>query len=166
MNMKEHILNALREQVQAWEALTGSLTPEQITASLEPSYLSIKDTLAHLHAWQQRSIARLEAGLQGSEPQYPIWLPGIVPDTEGVNDKINAWLYDTYHDFPWEEVHQIWLDGYLHLLELALSFAERDLLDSDRYPWAAGYSLADTLLATYDHHQEHYEKLLEWLNNT
>ncbi len=32
-----------------------------------------------------------------------------------------------------------------------------------RYPWLRGYSLAFILVASYDHHQEHIEKLLAWL---
>lgn len=163
MNMKEHILSALREQIEAWEDLVNGMSMEQITMPLSPSYLSVKDTLAHLHAWQQRSVARMEGVLQGHEPDYPEWVPGLVPDTEDVNDKINAWLYDMYHDFPWEEVHQIWRDGYLHLLELAQSIPEPNLLNSGMLPWMGPYSLADTLIATYDHHQEHYDKLLAWL---
>jgi hypothetical protein len=36
-------------------------------------------------------------------------------------------------------------------------------LDGDWYPWLKGYSLASILVASYDHHQEHLGKLLDWL---
>ena len=56
MNMKDHILTALREQFNRWEKLLASMSDEQITAPHLPSNWSIKDVIAHLRAWQQRSI--------------------------------------------------------------------------------------------------------------
>jgi hypothetical protein len=92
--MKPHILAALREQFDRWEKLLSNLSEEQVTTPYPSSTWSVKDVIAHLMAWQKRSIARM------------------------------------------------------------------DLMDSSRYSWLAGYSLADVLLGSYDHHQEHYEALL------
>ena len=44
------------------------------------------------------------------------------------------------------------------------ALAEPTLLDASRYAWLNGYSLADVLLGSYDHHQEHLEKLLARLH--
>ena len=74
MSMKDHILAALREQLERWEKLLASMSEEQIT---EPHFefdWSIKDVLAHLWAWQQISVARMEAGGLDREPRYPEWL--------------------------------------------------------------------------------------------
>jgi len=60
------------------------------------------------------------------------------------------------------EIHQNWRDGFLRFLELGEPISEKDLLDGDRYPWLKGYSLACILVASYDHHQEHLERLLAW----
>ena len=162
MNMKEHILTALREQIDLWEDLLASLKDEQITAPLLPSEWSIKDVIAHLRAWQQRSNARMEAALFNQEPEFPRWLLDVDPDTEGNTERVNAWIYETNREKPWLKVYQDWNEGYLRLLEAGKGIAEKDLLDSSRYPWLKGYPLAYILLATYDHHQEHYEKLLAW----
>jgi hypothetical protein len=48
-------------------------------------------------------------------------------------------------------------------MESSDGISERDLLDSGRYPWLKGYPLAFILLASYDHHQEHLDKYLAWL---
>lgn len=163
MNMKEHVLTALREEFNRWEALLASLREEQITAPHLPSNLSIKDVIAHLRAWQQRSIARLEAAVLNREPEFPKWLPGLDPDAEDTTDQINAWIYETYREQPRSEVHQNWREGFLRFLELGAAIPEKDLLDAGRYPWLKGYPLAFILLASYDHHQEHLEALLAWL---
>ena len=79
MDMKTHLLTALREQLERWEDLLAMLSESQLTAPLLPWHWSPKDVLAHLAAWQQISTARVEAALADREPQFPAWLPGAEP---------------------------------------------------------------------------------------
>ena len=157
--MKKHVLAALRELYDQWEELLGNMSAEQITTPLSPSTWSVKDEIAHLWAWQQRSITRVEAALYNREPVFPEWLPGIDPDSEGT-DQINAWIYEAYHEHSWSKVHKNWKYGFIRFLESSEGIIERDMLDAGKYPWLKGYPLALILLASYDHHQEHLEKLL------
>ena len=163
MNMKEHILAALREQFDSWEELLGSLSEEQITAPHFDFDWSIKDVMTHLWGWQQISIARMEAGTLDREPEFPQWIMELQGIWEENADKTNARIYEINHKKPWFEIHQNWRDGFLRFLELGEPISEKDLLDGDRYFWLKGYSLAFILVASYDHHQEHIEKLLDWL---
>ena len=158
MNMKGHILAALREQFDSWEEFLASLNEEQITTPHFDLDWSIKDVMAHLWAWQQISIARMEGGLQDREPEFPKWIVGSNEDWEEDADRVNALIFETHHEKPWSEIYKNWREGFLRFLELGNKISERDLLDGDRYPWLKGYSLA-----SYDHHQEHLEKLTDWL---
>lgn len=167
MYMKTHILAALREEFNHWEEVLASLNEVQITASPQPGELSIKDEIAHLWAWQQRSIARMEAGLNGGEPQMPPWWPdatvtraGATTTHEDDTDQVNARIYESYRDRPWAAVYEHWRTGFLHFLAVSEQIPEPALLDASRYGWLNGYALADVLLGSYDHHQEHLEKLL------
>lgn len=159
MNMKEHILTALREQFEHWEELLTKLSEEEITAPQFDFGWSIKDVMAHLGAWQQISIARMEAGVHNSEPEYPGWIRSIGESWEEDANRVNALTFERNHKKSWSEVYQDWRNGFLQLLELGNEISERDLLDGERYPWLNGYSLALILVASYDHHQEHFEKL-------
>ena len=163
MNMKEHILAALREQFDSWEELLASMDEEQITAPHFDFAWSIKDVMAHLWAWQQISIARMEAGVLDREPEFPKWIVNLGEDWEDNADRVNALTFETHHEKSWPEIYQNWKNGFLRFLELGNAISERDLLDGDRYPWLKGYSLAFILIASYDHHQEHLEKLIDWL---
>ncbi len=165
MNMKEHILSALREQVELWEKQLASMSDAQIAAPLVPSPWAARDVISHLHAWQLRSIARIEAGLNDRPPEFPQWIPGVDPNEDAATDQVNDWIYRTHRGQPWPEVRQSWRDGYLRLVELAQGLSERDLLDPSRYSWMGGLPLAHVLLATYDHHQEHLDKLQDWLQD-
>jgi len=158
--MKDHILAALREQFDSWEELLTSLSEEEITAPHFDYDWSIKDVIAHLWAWQQISIARLEGGLQDREPEFPKWIVESHEDWEENADQVNALTFETNHEKPWSEILQNWKTEFLRFLELGNEISERDLLDGDRYPWLKGYSLAFILVASYDHHQEHLEKLV------
>ena len=163
MNMKDHILTALRGQFNRWEELLASLSEEQITAPHFDFDWSIKDVIAHLWGWQQISIARMEGGLHDREPEFPKWVVNLNEDWEENADQTNAWIYKTYHEQSWSKVHQNWRDGFLRFLESGEPIPEKDLLDGGRYPWLKGYSLAFILVASYDHHQAHLEKWLDWL---
>ena len=160
MNMKEHILAALRDQFHSWEELLASLSEEQITAPHFDLNWSIKDVMAHLWAWQQISIARLEAGVQYREPEFPKWIVDSVENWEEDVDRVNALTFETQHTKSWSEIYENWRNGFLKLLRLGSQISERNLIDGDRYTWLKGYNLAAILIASYDHHQEHLEKLL------
>lgn len=160
MTMQEHILAALREQFERWEDVLASMSEADITAPLASAEWSVKDVIGHLRAWQQRSIARLEAGQLNREPEFPDWPADLNPEAEEDLAQINAWIYATYRDQPWPQVHQQWGDGFLRFLDLGAAVPERYLLDGSRYPWLEGYSLAFVLVASYDHHQEHLDALL------
>lgn len=163
MDMKGHILAALEEQFDRWEELPGSLSEEQVTAPEFDYNWSIKDVRAHLWAWQQISIARMEAGWHDREPEFPDWIVESVENWEEDADRVDALIFERYHEKPWSEIHQTWKDEFLRFLDLGEKVSERDLLDGDRYLWLKGYSLAFILVASYEHHQEHLEKLLAWL---
>jgi hypothetical protein len=163
MNMKDHILAALREQFESCEELLERLTEGEVTVPRFDLDWAIKDVVAHLWSWQQISIARMEGGLYNREPRLPAWIVDSVEDWEEDADRVNALTFDTQHEKPWPEIHQNWKVGFLHFIQLGSAIPERDLLDGDKYPWLHGYSLAFILVASYDHHQEHLEKLIRSL---
>lgn len=160
MKMKDHILAALQEQFVRWEKLLDSLSSEQIIAPRFDADWSIKDVIIHLWVWQQISVARMEAALRDGEPDFPRWVAELPADWEENANQTNAWIYETYHEKSWPEVYQNWREGYLRLLKLGEPLSERDLLDGGKYSWLKGYPLAFVLIASYDHHQGHLEKLL------
>jgi hypothetical protein len=163
MNMKDHILTALKEQFDRWEELLASLSEQQLTAPHFDYDWSIKDVMAHLWGWQQISIARMEGGLQDREPEFSQWVVELNNVWEEDANQTNARIYEINHERPWSEIHQNWRDGFFRFLELGNNISERNLLDGDRYLWLNGYSLAFILISSYDHHQEHLEKLFDWL---
>jgi hypothetical protein len=163
MNMIEHILAALREQFTRWEELLAHLSAEQITTPSFDLDWSVKDVINHLWGWQQISVARMNAGLLNREPEFPTWLIQFPGNWDEDASQTNAWIYKNFHNRSWSETYQNWREGFFRLLSLGEMLSERNVLDGDRYAWLNGYSLAAILVASYEHHQEHLEKLTVWL---
>jgi hypothetical protein len=165
MNDKQQIMTMVKEEFDRWEELVAGLNEEQLNTPQPTSTMSIKDVLAHLMAWQQRSNARLEAAVQNKEPEFPKWPTELAPDSEeGDPDKINAWIYQTTHAQSWPDVHRQWRDGYLRFMELGQAIPEKDLFEVGKYHWLEGYPISAVLVWSYEHHHvEHLEPLLSWV---
>jgi hypothetical protein len=162
MNEKARTLALLDGIFRQWEELLVGLDQEQIAVPLSPSYLSIKDVIAHLKAWQQVSIERLEAARVGRLPVYPDWTMGD-PDQEQKTEAHNAAIYQSYRDITWQQVYLDWRDGFWHFIELGRAASEEELYDLERCPWLHGYPLMAVLEGSYEHHREHYDDVQAWL---
>jgi hypothetical protein len=149
------------EQLNRWEELLGSMNVDQITTPIGLRIGRSKITSPHLMAGND--VLSPASKLPLGRPVFPTWIQES-PDAEGNTVPTNSWIYATYRDQPWSIVHQSWKGGFLRFLELGEWISERDLLDASRYPWLDGRPLAFILLASYDHHQEHLDKLIASLD--
>jgi hypothetical protein len=150
---------ALREIFDQWQQHLQALDPAVISTQPVTGFWTTKDVVAHLAAWQELSNARLDAALANREPVLPAWMTRAEVDHSENVDDINAVIYASIKDDPWEQVVARWHAGFEHLLQTAAQLDERTLLDGDRFAWMHGYSMADVLLGTYDHHVEHWGNL-------
>lgn len=159
MHDKAQAIADLRAVFNRWKDLLSRLQEPELVAPLADGPLSVKDVVAHLRAWQQVSIIRLEAAQFGREPAYPAWTGGD-PDDEPATDSHNRQIYEEYRDRPWTEVHRAWREGFLRFLALAEAIPAADLADRAKYPWLNGHALIDVLRGSYEHHREHLEELV------
>ena len=160
MRSKHDIVEDLRAVLGQWDTLLSGRTEAAITARRLPTDWSISDVVAHLMAWQQVSIARVEAALRRKEPKYPNWLGGADPFfAEDHVNEFNARIHELYRQESWSTVHRSWRSGFLRFLELADAISENELLETGRYPWLNGDALAAVLEGSLQHHREHYESV-------
>lgn len=162
---KQELIDLHEREFEAWERLLAGLSTAQIMDPSLPDGLSVKDTMAHLRAWQQRTIALLEAGLHGHEPHFPQW-PVELDESESGDavDRANAWILETHRDRPWADVYQEWRSGFLRFLELLRAIPESDVRPDGKLAWVAEYQPLDIDPNSYDsHHAEHRVLLEGWL---
>jgi hypothetical protein len=164
MNNKRELITALRDEFERWEEVLAGMSVEEIEMPLTPSYYSTKDDVAHLWAWQQRSIARLEAALYNREPELPQW--PVMPSSDGEDnvEQVNQWIYESNKDRSWQSVHEDWRRGFLRFVELAEAIPEEALFAVGKYGWLDRWSLAFVIESSFEHHHvDHLEPLQEWL---
>ena len=160
---KAEQISALKNEFNRWQTLLDSLSEEQINAPNLDENWSIKDVIAHLWAWQQRSIARMEAAQQNREPVFPRWSDNLDPEVDGEPDDLNAWLYQFNKDKPWSQVYNEWKTGFHRFIELSEAIPENDLLQAGKYAWLEDHALTVFLQASQEHHAEHYDWLTDHL---
>ena len=90
MTTKAEVLDTVKQRFEAWETLLGSLTGPQLTTTIPKLGTSIKEIMAHLYAWQQVSIARLEGGLYHRNPVYPQVPPEFDLETDSLETESNV----------------------------------------------------------------------------
>ncbi|HTO99899.1 MAG TPA: ClbS/DfsB family four-helix bundle protein [Anaerolineales bacterium] len=164
MSTKQQLLDELNDEYVRWERLLSRLEEAELVAPQLPAGLSVKDVLAHLWAWQQLSIARLESAQQGRPPHHKMDPDGLDPEAEQNLDRINAWIRESNQHRPWPEVYQDWRRGFQLFIQLARAIPEERLLEQGRYDWLYGQPLAAVLEGSFaHHHEEHYEPLTGWL---
>jgi hypothetical protein len=165
MNMenKQQILAGLQKVFNRWQEILPNLSEAQISSPLSPSTWTVIDIVAHMWAWQQASVARAEAAVHNKEPNYPEWWKTMGPDPEEDVDRTNAYLYETNLGRAWSSVYADWRAQFLHYLELLEQITEKDLLEPGRYKWMGKYALVASSMGSLEHHQEHLEPLLAWL---
>jgi hypothetical protein len=159
---KTHILFQLKQVFTQWQDLLASLDEEQMTTPLTSSDWTVKDIMAHMWAWQQGSVARMEAALRDKQPTYPDWWLANGPDPEVDIDRTNAWIYQANRERSWESVYTHWKDQFRRYIDLTNSLAESDLLTPGHYTWMGSYAIADSCLGSIEHHQEHIDALKAW----
>jgi hypothetical protein len=164
MTDKQEALTRLRETFDLWQAFLDNLPEAEITAPPSAGGASIKEVIAHLRGWQQRSIARLEAAELNQAPVFPPVPAELAAVSEDDVDRLNAWFYETARPLSWPQVRQAWQAGFERFLALGAALPEPDLTAPGQYAWLDGEPLLLVLQASYEHHEEHlHPLLLAWL---
>jgi hypothetical protein len=158
MSDKRDLIAGLMAVYDDWERLLAAGPGEGMAARRVTSLWTVKDVLVHLTAWQQISIARLQAALAGDDPELPPWLDGADPFyAEDHTREFNARIHARHGGEPWPAVHRAWREGFTRFLELADAIPEETLLEPQRFAWLRGHALSAVLEGSREHHREHLD---------
>src|SRR5262245_60098983 len=155
---KAELLSGLQEEYQNWQALLDEIGPARMDQPGVAGPWSIKDIVAHLTGWRRRTVARLQAVQHGEPEPPPPWPAHLQTD-----DEINAWIYESNHERPVQEVladsHQL----FQQLLAAIEGLPDEVLIDPGRHlPWLQGHPFsAGEFFAHF--HEEHEPEMRAWL---
>jgi hypothetical protein len=109
---------------------------------------SIKDMLAHLHAWHQLFLGWEAVGRRGEMPEMPA--PGF---TWRDAPALNMQIHERYQDVPWGSVVADLRDSHERARSVIESYGEADLFEKKRYRWTGSTSVGSyAVSATTSHY--------------
>lgn len=162
LTTRQGLLDTARRTRAAVEQAIADARPDAWDERADGGW-NLKDLLVHLTGWRWYSVARLEAGVAGSEPVKPY--PDSLPDEEdGPVDEVNAWFQTQGRGMSREEAIADSTASF-DRLEAALAALDDDrLFTVDRYPWLRGYALGPGVIeGTFEHHMvDHLADLHRW----
>ena len=150
---KAELLAAIRAEREALEAAVDDLDEEHMLEPVFDGGWSVKDTLAHITAWEQLMIDWVETSLRGDVPQRPVSGDDWV-------DQLNARLHAENKGKGLDEVQRDFAASYQEALALVERLDEDDLFDPERFPWRDGSPLWQMVAANTNwHYKDHREAI-------
>jgi len=158
---KVTLLDNIHKGYDELDSLLITFTPEQLTTAGVSDTWSIKDILAHLTGWQQRTLDRLDAAAQHTEPRTP----NIANDEE--MNQLNERFYQENGERPLAEVLADYHAAYQRMVTAVEQAEDADLFQAGRFSWFGDSPLWELVAGnTYEHIQEHIGAIQNWLETT
>ena len=156
---KAQLLAELQNEQAAWEALLSAIDDARMTEPGVAGDWSIKDIVAHLTGWRQRTVSRFKAALQHQPMPAPSW-----PSHLQTDDEINDWIYASNRDRSLSAILQEDRAVFQQLVDTLSAFPEAELIDPQRFEWLEGEPLSGAII--FGHfHEEHEQDIRAWLSN-
>jgi|GraSoiStandDraft_54_1057290.scaffolds.fasta_scaffold130811_3 hypothetical protein len=158
---KSSLLHEMSNGYTALENILAPLNQAQMTTPGVNGDWSIKDILAHLNAWQDYLVIRLQAATRNEVPAV-----GVLSDEDEGNtvDRLNADFYEENKARPLDEVLAEFHTTYRQIVEAVQALSDEDLFEPKRFAWMKGNALWELIPGnTYGHYLEHIESIQEWL---
>lgn len=163
---KGEAVAAINKEREAWDALLAEVGEDRM---LEPGPMgewTFKDLAAHLTAWRERSLLRLEAAAHGQpEPASP-WPAEFDEDSDEGLVAINDWFQKQSEEKLLGEVLNESRESYARLAEAVQQLPDEALTDSSYFAWTEGQALGDTIVSGefFGHlRDEHEADIRHWL---
>ncbi|MBI4671586.1 MAG: ClbS/DfsB family four-helix bundle protein [Chloroflexi bacterium] len=162
-NDKSALLRAIRASHAEMHQYLASLTPEQLGAPVLDDGWSVKDSLAHISAWENMTIGWLEASRRGEYVRRytPEFVQGEDAD-EGnvVLNALNNHLFRQNHHRAWDDVLAEFNAAHENLYRVVERMTEDEIFNPTRFAWRKGSPAFDMIAGnTYDHYAEH----MDWI---
>ena len=133
--------------------LVRSLPEQSLEISGVCEIWSIKDILAHLHAWHMLCLTWYQEGQSGQKPAMPA--PGY---NWNQTPELNQVLYEEYKDEPFPDILKSLEESHDEILAVIKIHTEQELFTKKLYKWTGSTSMASYFISTAT---SHYDWALE-----
>lgn len=156
MNKKDLLVRLEDSHERVLEAIEGLSTEEMLEPGVMDNW-SVKDILAHLTRWEAELIKLLWQARQGMQPT------SLHFNQSHSVDEVNARWYEEDQARSLERILEDFHGVRNQTIRRLEFFTEKDLNDTQRYPWLGGQPLWEWVANdSFEHDNEHLEHLRLW----
>ena len=154
---KTELIHLIESERQRLFAALDGLSDADLIRPGQNGDLSVKDTLAHIAAWEQECLNWYRAGLRGELPERPD------PDNQAEVDRYNRALYEQHRNRTLADVRG-WFEQTSRAMLAAIDqMTEGELFAPGRYEWTGDQPLLVYIRANTDeHYAEHADEITRW----
>lgn len=153
-NKSELIAAATDEFDRLWTAVGAVPTQDRELPGPCEAW-SVKDLLAHLHAWHQMALSWEEVGSAGEKPAIPA--EGF---TFAETPALNEAIYQRTCDDAWDDVVARLRATHAGLMAVIDAYDSDDLFTKRRYPWTRSTSVGAYMVSATSSHYAWASKLI------
>ena len=154
---REILRSRIDEGHDMWRELVADVGEDRTDEPGPMGEWTFKDLAAHLLAWRERSIARLEAAAAGRPEPAPPW-PRRMRD----DDTINAWFQEQSRGNSTRDVLDAYDASFDRLRDALLALPPATLTDPMALPWLEGTAAVDNDWSGHLR-DEHLPSVRAWL---
>jgi hypothetical protein len=149
----------------SWEELLADVGDERMLRPGAVGDWNFRDVAAHLNAWREWTLARLEAASTGGNPPVPPWPQGMTEESDAGVEEINAWFFERARNRPVREVIAESREQFRQMRTAVEALSPEELSEPGHFPWAADFPLSAVVEGSLEHLEEHEQMTREWLAN-
>ncbi len=157
---KSKLLDLIRAERAFMERTLALMRREQMVTPMTDGGWTVKDTLAHISAWEQLCLGWIEAAHRGETPETPA--PGFTWDEI---DRLNEKIHQDNQGRALDEVlaNSAW--SYQQMLGTVEALPEEELFTPKYYQWLYADDPLWLYVAhnSYIHYEEHIVAMRAWL---
>jgi hypothetical protein len=143
---KEKLLSEIRNRHKHLEGKIASIPLDLLLKPKTVGAWSVKDTIAHITAWEKTLLKRYNDGLAGGKVEIP-------QETFGV---INRRIFEQNLSRSLEDVLADFTETYRQILSTVESIPEEDIFARGKFAWTGERTLLDYIWGnTAGHYAEH-----------
>ncbi len=159
---KSELLSAASEEFERLWVAVDSVAPARREVPGACEAWSVKDLLAHLHAWQQMAIEWEKVGSAGEKPTIPA--DGF---TFAETPALNEVIYRRTENDDWADIASRLRATHAELMATIDSYDSEDLFAKSRYPWTRTTSVGAYMVSATSSHYAWASKLIrKWAKNS
>jgi len=161
---KSELLSLITTGFAELDGVLAPLAETQLNGAGVNGDWSIKDTVAHIVAWQQSALGRMRSAAQHETPDAHTLQDES--DNDGI-DARNARFYEEHRERPSTDILADFRASYNGIIALIPTMDDADLFEEQRFAWMKGNALWKLIAGdTYEHYDEHLPSIRDWLART